>query len=100
MATSPKKKSMVGWYDRRQLINTGLQVLISDLIGTRIDSRREHALASAPQERIIDYRTGVSTAFWFDYMSDTGDGWDPTFHVPRLNKSPILIEGPIRITPA
>jgi hypothetical protein len=118
--SSPKKKSMVGWYDPRQLINTAIQVLVSDLIGTRFDARREEALAGDKLEQPIDYSTTISSDFWFDYMSDTGDGWDSTFHmaslvsqptiqiagdifpigVPHLSKPPILIEGPVTINAA
>src|SRR5882672_3926696 len=84
MKPPPKKKQMVGWYDPRQLINTAIQVLVSDLIGTRVDSRREQALAADKQELPIDYSAAANGDFWFDYMADTGDGWDSTFHMAEL----------------
>jgi hypothetical protein len=90
MNTSSNKKPMVGWYDPRQLLNTGIQVLISHLIGVRFDTRREEALADAKQAELIDYSTTLSGDFWFDYMSDTGDGWDPTFHMASLVSKPAL----------
>src|SRR4051794_24808614 len=76
MATEPVKKPMVGWYDPRQLLRRGGQVLVSDLIGTRFDVRREEALAAKPDEPLIKY--SAAGDFWFDYMADTGDGWDST----------------------
>jgi len=57
MNTPPIKRSMVGWYDPRQLMNTGIQVLVSDLIGTRFDTRREQALAVEKLEQPKDYNS-------------------------------------------
>lgn len=89
---SPKKKPMVGWYDPRQLINTGLQVLASDLIGTRFDARREEALAAKQDEPLHDYSARQGD-FWFDFMADTGDGWDPTFAMAKLVSREVSVEG-------
>jgi len=82
MPQSQRREPMVGWYDPRQLMNTGIQVLVSDLIGTRIDARRDEALAAQPDEVEIDY--GQTEDLWFDYMADTGDGWDSTYHMAQL----------------
>ncbi len=84
------KRPMVGWYDPGQLMNTGLQVLASDLIGTRFDARREEALAAEKNEPPIDYTAADGSDFWFDFMADTGDGWDSTFHMASLVSQPIL----------
>lgn len=81
--TRPKKKAMVGWYDPRQLINTGIQVLASDLIGTRFDARREEALAAKQSDLPHDY-SAFGADFWFDFMADTGDGWESTFAMAKL----------------
>jgi len=93
MAEAPKKKKMVGWYDPGQLINTGLQVLVSDLIGTRFDARREEALAGEKDEAPVEYKATTADDFWFDYMADTGDGWDSTFHMAHLVSEPTLQVG-------
>ena len=90
MNAPPIKRSMVGWYDPRQLMNTGIQVLVSDLIGTRFDTRREQALAVEKLEQPKDYSTEISGDFWFDYMADTGDGWDSTFHMASLVSQPAI----------
>jgi len=87
------KKSMVGWYDPGQLINTGVQVVVSDLIGTRFDARREEALAAKGDEKLIDYSQETTGDFWFDYMADTGDGWDSTFHMASLVSGPAVDVG-------
>jgi len=79
----PIHKPQVGWWDPRQLISTGVQVLASDLIGTRFDARREEALSAVSGETLVDY-SAEPGGFWFDYMADTGDGWDSTFHMAQL----------------
>jgi hypothetical protein len=86
----PNQKRMVGWYDPGQLMKTGVQVLVSDLIGTRFDARREEALAGAADTELIDYSTFPADDFWFDYMADTGDGWKSTFHMARLVSQPLI----------
>ena len=86
----PKHLPMVGWYDPRQLMNTGIQVLVSDLIGTRIDARREEAVAADKQEQLMDYSACEPGDFWFDYMADTADGWDSTFYMAGLVSKPSI----------
>src|SRR5437879_2707596 len=86
----PVHKQQVGWWDPRQLISTGVQVLASDLIGTRFDARREEALSAVGSETLIDYSDAEPVEFWFDYMADTGDGWDSTFHMAQLVSQPSL----------
>lgn len=90
-----KKKSMVGWYDPRQLINTGIQALISDLIGVRFDARREESLAAEKETQRRPYTPEVSGGdFWFDYMADSGDGWDSTYSMAKLvSESSINLAG-------
>src|SRR3989442_5215283 len=93
-AKQPKRLPMVGWYDPLQLINTGVQVLVSGLIGTRFDARREEALAAAGDNDLIDYSTSSADDFWFDYMADTGDGWKSTFHMASLvSRASIEVDG-------
>ena len=90
MEAPPIKKPMVGWYDPRQLMNTGIQALVSDLIGTRFDARREEALAGEKTEAPVEYSATAANDFWFDYMADTGDGWNSTFHMASLVSRPSL----------
>jgi hypothetical protein len=70
---------MVGWYDPLQLIQTASDVAASALFGRRADYRLLEALAATP---VID--TPVCRAdgdFWIDYVSDLGDGWNPTYAI-------------------
>ena len=85
---------MVGWYDPGQLISTGVQVVVSDLIGTRFDARSEEALAAKGDEKLTDYSQGTAGDFWFDYLADTGDGWDSTTRIATLvSQSTVSVGG-------
>lgn len=86
----PVREPMVGWYDPDQLTRTGLEVVLSTWIGRHSDSRRIDALTY--QASPLDY-TGFSErhddgSFLFDYVADTGDGWDSTYSVAMLLSEP------------
>jgi hypothetical protein len=84
---------MVGWFDPAQLVRTAIEVVISTVLGRHTDLRLIEALAtSEPVEAFdcakeIDYSSGP---FWLDYLSDTGDGWDPTYAVAYSIAQPRL----------
>ncbi|MDT4968145.1 MAG: hypothetical protein QOJ64_2882 [Acidobacteriota bacterium] len=86
---------MVGWYDPRQLIRTGVQVAISTIFGRHSDRRLVEALASGPKE-IYDYsfqydddgseqceidKSRLRDEIWIDYTADLGEGWNSTYAV-------------------
>jgi predicted MPP superfamily phosphohydrolase len=78
------RKKMVGWYDPRQLIRTGIDVFVSEILKDRADTRILEALTEGnPFEDRSDEPVGEN-GFWFDYMADTGDGWKPTYAMARL----------------
>jgi hypothetical protein len=86
MNTTPRRLPMVGWYDPRQLVRSGVEVLISTIFGRHSDRRLIEALASRQvQEPFFGYVLDASGVerdeLWIDYVADTGDGWDPTFAV-------------------
>ncbi|MBP7777782.1 MAG: metallophosphoesterase [Acidobacteria bacterium] len=85
---------MVGWFDPRQLLTTGLKSLASLVVGERSDRRIVQALASRRQEyydHSIHYRDGARgpqpdrtrprDELWLDFICDTGDGWNSTYAV-------------------
>src|SRR5664279_5979362 len=78
---------MTDWFHPAQLAATAIQVVISTVFGRQADHRVLEALASAPTGP-FDYSAGET--FTFDYVADTGDGWDSTYTVayhlaqPRL----------------
>jgi hypothetical protein len=81
-----KQLPMVGWYDPRQLVRTGIQVAISTIFGRHSDRRLVEALASGRPE-IYDYthhyrddgrdlceidETRRRDEIWIDYVVDLG----------------------------
>lgn len=86
---APVKKSMAGWYDPKLLAGTGVRTVISTLFGEFADKREAIAAANAiqptPADGEFDY-SGKATdgEFWFDYLADSGDGWNSTFAMARL----------------
>jgi hypothetical protein len=88
---------MVGWYDPRQLLRTAPEVAIATISGRHADHRLVEAVtAGNPQSRFYDYTAHhvrdedgdcrldpdrPRDSIWIDYVSDVGDGWNPTYAV-------------------
>ncbi len=82
------KRPMVGWYDPGQLIQTACSVVVSTLFGRHADFRLIEALTTKSDAYIADYSgDGV---FWFDYVADGGDGWNPSYAVAYWLAQPTL----------
>jgi hypothetical protein len=84
-----EKKKMAAWYDPRLLLATGIKSVISTLFGEFADKREAIAAANAiepvPADGEFDYAATHSGGdFWFDYLADTGDGWNSTYAMARL----------------
>jgi len=90
------QKPMVGWYDPRQLVRTGMEVLISTILGRHSDHRLVEALASEDQTgECYDYtyyynedddgcipdQSRPRKSIWIDYAADVGDGWNSTYAI-------------------
>ena len=87
-----KRPGMVDWYAPVELIQTGIRTLASTMLGEMIDSRRLFGLEGAAEDAVVDYSSRES--FTFDYIADTGDGWDATYTMAYLLTSPRLeVEG-------
>lgn len=84
----PVRREMTGWYDPALLARTGVRVAISTVFGSFADKRETVAVANpiepAPFDAELDYSTRGDAPFWFDFVADTGDGWDSTYAVARL----------------
>jgi hypothetical protein len=83
-----RKRSMVGWYDPRVLMHSAYQIAIANIFGRHSDPRLIEALANQPQAE-FDY-SGHDGDFWFDYVSDIGDGWNPTYAIADAIAQPEL----------
>lgn len=98
---------MVGWFDPRQLLDTGLKALVSGIIGRYSDRRLIEALGRGEPgfyDYTCHYREAADGApepdpeqprdsLWLDFVADVGDGWRSTYAVayqlaqPRLRLS-------------
>ena len=95
---------MVGWYDPFQLARTAVDVLVSTIVGRHSDYRLVEALANERGPLYHDYSCrwevdgGQERAdqnrpreeIWIDYVSDAGDGWNPTYAVASCLAKPDL----------
>lgn len=95
---------MVSWFDPAQLVDTGLKSVISTVVGQRSDRRLIQALASRrnePFDYTVHYRElsdGRLDAeeqtprdeIWFDYIADTGDGWNSSYGIAYAACQPTL----------
>jgi hypothetical protein len=78
---------MVGWFDPDQLLRTGLRTVVSKAFGQHADRRVLDALV---QQRADPYDVSAGREVWLDYVSDTGDGWNPTYAVAYHAARPTL----------
>lgn len=86
---SPKSRpAMVDWYGPGQLAQTGVKTLLSTLLGSMIDTRRLQAGSGRNEDCVIDY--SQTEGFCFDYMADTGDGWNSTYSMAYLLTRPYI----------
>lgn len=93
---------MTPWYHPPQLLSTAKKTVISTIIGENADPR----LVGAPPKRgeFYDYSFGLKkngddfspdeaasrNEIWIDYVSDVGDGWNPTYSVAYSLARPAL----------
>ncbi|UII19335.1 metallophosphoesterase [Fulvivirga ligni] len=77
------KKPMVNWYDLKQLAATGVKTVISGVFGNFAD-KREFQATSASDEKPFDFSDHKEDEFWFDYISDLGDGFNSTYTMAHL----------------
>src|SRR5262245_28817946 len=94
---------MVGWFDPSQLLATAAKSLVSLVIGEQSDRRIVQALAARRQDyydHSIHYLDGPRgpqpqkdrprAELWLDFISDTGDGWNPTYAVAYAAAQPSI----------
>jgi hypothetical protein len=74
---------MVGWYDPKVLAQSGWLLAVANVFGRHSDSRLIEALASQPQREFRFDADPATGDFWLDYVSDVGDGWNPTYAIAK-----------------
>jgi hypothetical protein len=98
MAEPAKHVRMTRWFDLPRLISIALRVAISTIFGQFADRRESMKAAREIDPKVFDeaysYRKhSAGQPFWFDFVADTGDGWNPTYAVARLLAEPTLTVG-------
>ena len=84
---------MVHWYDPGQLLSTGVEVLISTAMGQRFDYRLMEDTAAQDHFDYSSWEGRDETGFCFDFLADTGDGWNSTYAIAALAAQPALEVG-------
>src|SRR5262245_982297 len=82
------RRGMVRWFDPSQLVRTGTQTLLSTVFGAFAD-RRELQAALGQATALGEYAFCDGT-FWFDFVADTGDGFNSTYSIAYLLGRPTL----------
>lgn len=81
-----KKPGMTRWYDFSVLAMTSPRNLLSRALGSMIDTRLLSTREVQDADRVFSYEDRAD-GFWFDYVADTGDGWDATYTMAYLLSS-------------
>ncbi|MEW6153105.1 MAG: metallophosphoesterase [Actinomycetota bacterium] len=71
---------MVCWLSPKGLATTGMQVLLSGIFGSYSDKRE----LQAALQRCDAFDHSEGEEIWIDYISDLGDGFEPTYHMAHL----------------
>ncbi len=78
-----QRARMVGWYDPGVLAQSAWLMTLANIFGRHSDSRLIEALANQPQQEFVFEADPVTGDFWFDYVSDLADGWNPTYAIAQ-----------------
>ena len=70
---------MTGWFDPGVMAQSAAIMLTANIFGRHSDTRLIEALGAQPQAS-FDY-SQTDGDFWFDYVADLGDGWNPTYAI-------------------
>ncbi|MBS0642235.1 MAG: metallophosphoesterase [Proteobacteria bacterium] len=88
----PHRVGMTSWYNPGRLVSIAIRVAISTIFGEFVDRREAMAAAREIDPDAIDknYDYSANDELWFDFMADTGDGWNPAYAMARLLAEPVL----------
>ena len=81
-----RRRPPVRWFSPGVLASAGLRVVLSAVFGAFLDKRELQGVAEAPPVTHLAGRKEL----WLDYVSDTGDGFDPTYTMAWLASQPAL----------
>jgi len=85
-----ERKGMVVWFDPREMVRSGIRVLLGLVFGAYADKREVMAALKKPS--VHDY--SGQDEIWIDFIADLGDGWDSTYSMAYLlAQKELAIEG-------
>jgi hypothetical protein len=97
------RSHMVSWFSPIILLKTLKDLVLSKIVGSQLDTRELQSLNEVvhDSDSITTSSTGKikhyyqnnedSQDFYFDYIADTGDGWDSTYTVASLLSRDYLV---------
>jgi hypothetical protein len=85
-----RRRDPVVWYSPRVLADSGLRYVLSAVFGAYLDKRE---LQAALPSDVITHHADRDE-LWFDFVADTGDGFDATHSIAwLLGKRQLEVEG-------
>ena len=99
--TKNSRKPMVAWFSPFILLKTLQDLVLSKIVGSQVDTRElqsvnENAHKTRTQQSSCKInnpyiQTDANGDFYFDYIADTGDGWDSTYSIASLLSRDFLV---------
>ncbi len=92
----PSKKArapMVSWFSPSILLKTLRELLLSKIVGSQLDTREIQSInenidgefeSEVTCKITHPYQANNNQDFYFDFIADTGDGWDSTYTIASL----------------
>ena len=81
LGDSPDQRQPVRWFEPSVLASAGLEVAFSAFQNRNLDRRESFGVTALEGvDSGIDFRDGKQD-FWFDFVSDCGDGGNATYSV-------------------
>lgn len=89
VSEEPHKRWPVAWYNPFVLLQSARELLSSTDVMRNADPREQWTGTFKAVDHAAEQ--GADGAFWFDFVSDTGDGGNATFTVARALLSELLV---------
>ena len=100
----PDKKTrsqMVSWFSPTILLKTLKDLVLSKIVGSQLDTRELQTVnENAQGQQAVQQRCRIANpytldatgdSFFFDFIADTGDGWDSTYTIASLLSRDYLV---------
>lgn len=90
----------VDWMSPAGLLRTGVRAAVAGAFGAFADARELQAALRGPAE-MPPLDLGHRESLWFDYVADTGDGWDATYSVAwsASRAQTVVVDGREQVLP-